>query len=337
MKKIKSLVIGLGQSGFDLDLDPKRKIIWTHCKAINKHKNLDLCGAIDSDHSKGFHIKKKFKDKVLFSSNLEECLNEIKPEFISICTPTNTHLDLVKKLSKFKGIKYIFCEKPLGTNTKEAQEIISLCKESKIILATNYMRRWDKKYLWIKDKIESKSLGNLISINAYGTTAMYTSSSHLMDLILFYGGSAEKVSGYIQEDFIRKVHGEEDPGANAFIKFSNGVTCHLIAKSKTPNHYMFEIDLIFQEGRIVIKNDGKYLKFYTFKKTDFSGTGYLGLSEKKFNIKDNERMLDAITDIINCEFGESLPKSSGKNALDVHKLIRAINKSSLKNGSFCKI
>ena len=48
-------------------------------------------------------------------------------------------------------------------------------------------------------------------------------------------------------------------------------------------------------------------------------------------------MLDAITDIINCEFGESLPKSSGKNALDVHKLIRAINKSSLKNGSFCKI
>ena len=43
-------------------------------------------------------------------------------------------------------------------------------------------------------------------------------------------------------------------------------------------------------------------------------------------------MLDAITDIINCEFGESLPKSSGKNALDVHKLIRAINKSSLKNG-----
>ena len=337
MKKIKSLVIGLGQSGFDLDLDPKRKIIWTHCKAINKHKNLDLCGAIDSDHSKGFHIKKKFKDKVLFSSNLEECLNEIKPEFISICTPTNTHLDLVKKLSKFKGIKYIFCEKPLGTNTKEAQEIISLCKESKIILATNYMRRWDKKYLWIKDKIESKSLGNLISINAYGTTAMYTSSSHLIDLILFYGGSVEKVSGYLQKDFVRKVHGKKDPGANAFIKFTNGVTCHLAAKSKTPSHYMFEIDLIFQEGRIVIKNDGKSLEFFTFKETNFSGTGYMGLSKKKINIKDNERMLDAITDIISCKYGESLPKSSGKNALDVHELIRAINKSSLKNGNFYKI
>ena len=35
-------IIGLGQIGFKIDLDPLRKIIWSHAKAYISMKNINL-------------------------------------------------------------------------------------------------------------------------------------------------------------------------------------------------------------------------------------------------------------------------------------------------------
>ena len=47
-------------------------------------------------------------------------------------------------------------------------------------------------------------------------------------------------------------------------------------------------------------------------------------------LHSNERMIDAITDIISCiQDGRLNPLSNGKNALEVHKVIRDIKNASL--------
>tara|TARA_Y100000992_G_C21269793_1_gene496023 strand:+ start:257 stop:1276 length:1020 start_codon:yes stop_codon:yes gene_type:complete len=339
MNKMKAIVIGLGQSGLLLDLDKKRELIWSHAYAIHKHPKLELSAAVDLDPRKEKFLKKKIQTtkKVPFFTNLEKALKEIQPEFVSICTPNKFHLKNLKVILKNKNTKFIFCEKPLGKNYKEAKEMVDLSEKNKIVLATNYMRRWDKRYLWIKDKINSNHLGKLISINANGATAMYTSASHLIDMLCYLGGEIERVSGFLQKDFIREVHGQKDRGANAFLKFKSGVTCHLKASSKSPRHYLFEIDLFFEEGKICIKSDGNYLGISNFKNNGQSGTGYLSLSEKEIFIKSNERMIDALSNIISSNYGNNSPNSSGKNALQVHKIIEGIKNSSKKNGNFFKI
>ena len=61
-----------------------------------------------------------------------------KCDVIFILTPNKTHLDYIKKLYPKR---YIFCEKPVGISVKETEEIITICKNKKVILGTNYMIR----------------------------------------------------------------------------------------------------------------------------------------------------------------------------------------------------
>jgi len=338
MSKIKAAVIGLGKSGLTLDLDSARKEIWTHSLAIKEHKKLDLVAVVDEVGCERDSLKKiGITKKTIFFKDSEQMIKEIDPEFVSICTPANTHLDIVKKLNKCSSLKYIYCEKPVGISAKETKEIIAICKNRNIILGTNYMRRWEKKYIDVREKILRKEYGNLLAINANGATALYTSASHLIDLMIYFSGKVSEVSGKLQTDYIREVHGNEDFGANAFLKFENGATGHLKATSKGPEFYMFEIDILFEEGRIEIKNDGNEIIESKFvNKKSNSGSGFMTLEEVPNKITNNERLLSALTDITNTTH-PSLPKSNGENALEVQKVIQTIIESSNKGGVFKKI
>ncbi len=338
MNKIKAAVIGLGNSGIKLDLDGARKEIWTHSVAIQKHKNLNLLATVDKiECKKELFEKLGISSETIFYKDINEMIKEINPEFVSICTPAGSHLDIVKKITKGSNLKYIFCEKPVGISVKETEEIITICKNKKVILGTNYMRRWEDKYINIKEKILNKEYGNLLAINANGATALYTSASHLIDLMIYFSGQVSEVSGILQTNYIREVHGHKDFGANAFLKFKSGVTGHLKAVSKSPKFYMFEVDLLFEEGRIEIRNDGEKIieSRFTSNKSN-SGSDFMALEEEENKVYSNERMLSALTDITNTTH-PSLPRSNGENALEVQKVIETIIESSNKKGVFKKI
>ena len=336
---IKAAVVGLGQIGIMLDQDKSRNQIWTHCAGITNHENLLLDSVVDEDISRKRMLKiLNQKEHIKFFTNVDQMINESSPEFVSVCTPSTSHLKIIETLTNCPSVNYIFCEKPMGASSIEAKKIISLCKAKNIILATNYMRRWDKRYIELRELIVNNSLGSLLAVNANGATALYTSSSHLIDLLIYLAGPVNEVSGTLQNSYIRKVHGVEDPGANIFLKFQNGATGHLKASSIDPIHYMFEIDLLFEEGRIEIKKDGEEIIVSNFVfRNSASGGDYMSLEDKVIKPELNERMLDAISDIISCRQSNRIPRSNGNNALDVHKLIQAVMESSNMEGVFKKI
>lgn len=69
-------------------------------------------------------------------------LNENKFDIVSICTPIQTHFEIVKKCIE-TGVKAIFCEKTLSYSLEEAEEMLRLCKENNVIFGINYILRWD--------------------------------------------------------------------------------------------------------------------------------------------------------------------------------------------------
>lgn len=339
MDLIQAAVIGLGQSGIMLDLDPARDQIWTHCVGIDTHKDFCLSSVVDHDKTRKEIVLNKInqKAKIAFFSNTQDMINKTEPVLVSICTPTKYHLETVKQITKSPNLKYIFCEKPMGSSVEEAEAIISICKENEIVLATNYMRRWDKRYIEIKEIIAKQKYGKLLAINANGATALFTSASHLIDLMCYFAGKVKEVSGVLQTNYIRNVHDTKDPGANAFFRFENGTTGHLKASSKDPQHYMFELDMLFEKGRVEIRNDGEKIIISEFRNNNTSsGSDYLALKEEEKKTISNERMLDALTDIIGCKL-PTHPKSNGNNALEVQKIIRAITNSSNDCGVFKEI
>ena len=111
-------------------------------------------------------------------------LNENKFDIVSICTPIQTHFEIVKKCIE-TGVKAIFCEKTLSYSLEEAEEMLRLCKENNVIFGVNYILRWDILNKRIKELLKNNIIGKIYTMVGYGATALHTSTSHLIDLIVY--------------------------------------------------------------------------------------------------------------------------------------------------------
>ena len=156
-----------------------------------------------------------------------------------------------------------------------------------------------------------------------------------IDLIVYFADSeVEWVIGETQKDFIRNVHGVEDFGGIGTIKFKSGIFGFIKGTSTSPFKYMLELDILGENGRIKLYNNGLSYDVYQYSKnSNTAGANYedLILIETHNKNNKNERMIDAILDIINCIGTGSQPLSNIYTALESIKIIEGIKKSDKNN------
>ena len=150
-KKIKSLVIGLGNIGLNYDIGKKKEIL-SHCKALNLNKSYELIGAVDKDLNKIKTFNKIYK-KPYFKS-IDKALIKLKPELIVISCNTEYHYDMFKKIKKCKSLKYVLLEKPGTLNFKNLKKILTFFEKKNIKVFINYFRLFDNYYVDIANKIK---------------------------------------------------------------------------------------------------------------------------------------------------------------------------------------
>ena len=326
-------VIGLGQIAYNIDKDPNRKIIWSHIKAYQSIEKCKISAICDINLSTVQVIQKECNIKNGYI-DYNEMLNENKLDIVSICTPIQTHFEIVKKCIE-TGVKAIFCEKTLSYSLEEAEEMLRLCKENNVIFGVNYILRWDILNKRIKELLKNNIIGKIYTMVGYGATALHTSTSHLIDLIVYFADSeVEWVIGETQKDFIRNVHGVEDFGGIGTIKFKSGIFGFIKGTSTSPFKYMLELDILGENGRIKLYNNGLSYDVYQYSKnSNTAGANYedLILIETHNKNNKNERMIDAILDIINCIGTGSQPLSNIYTALESIKIIEGIKKSDKNN------
>lgn len=323
-------IIGLGQIAYHIDKDPNRKIIWSHIKAYQYINNTNITAICDinsqivDEIGEECHIKLRYTD-------YEKMLKENKFDIVSICTPIQTHYEIVKKCVE-AGVKAIFCEKTLSYSLKEAEEIEKLCRENNVILGVNYILRWDNLNIEIKKLIEDNAIGKIYTMVGYGATVLHTSTSHLIDLMVYFSNSdPQYVIGEKQEDFIRVAHGVKDCGGIGLIKFKSGVMAFIKGVSSSPFKYMLELDILGENGRIKLYNNGLTYDLYQYsKEINTAGSNYESLKLIKTVNKENEnqRMVEAILDLINCLENGGKPLANGESSLNSIKIIEGLKLSS---------
>ena len=75
------------------------------------------------------------------------------------------------------------------------------------------MRRWDPFYSECKKILENGELGRIETIVAYVDTALYMNSSHMLDMVVYFGGDLFSCVGHIDKiNETRIIHGEKDFG-----------------------------------------------------------------------------------------------------------------------------
>ena len=78
---------------------------------------------------------------------------------VLVCTPTDTHADLIEKFAK--AGKHVFCEKPVDLDIDRAEGVVAICKAAGVKLMLGFNRRFDPNFAAARTVIEAGEIGNV--------------------------------------------------------------------------------------------------------------------------------------------------------------------------------
>lgn len=326
--KVKQVaIVGCGNIAGGADDDVKKRHIYTHAKAMSMIKQLKFiaCCDIDETRLKAFAKRWKIPRQYL---DLQEMLYEEQIDILIIATPTKYHYQTVQ-LALHSNVKAIFCEKPLTFDIKQGIELVRKAEESNKLIVINYMRRWDKFYAECRNLLESGELGRVETIVAYVDTALYMNSSHMLDMLIYFGGDVFSCVGYIDKvNDTRIVHGEKDFGGIALFKHKNGVISFIKATGESNRNHFFELDIQCTKGRLRILDDDTKYEVYKFKESpQHKGLDELALVHTKINNDKHERLVEAYIEILGWIERREEPSFLAMDALKSIELVNLIYQS----------
>ncbi|MGB2492236.1 MAG: inositol 2-dehydrogenase [Candidatus Puniceispirillum sp.] len=76
---------------------------------------------------------------------------------VIICTPTDTHADLIEQFAR--SGKAIFCEKPIDLSVDRVRACLDVVNEAKAVLMVGFNRRFDPHFAALKDAINKGDIG----------------------------------------------------------------------------------------------------------------------------------------------------------------------------------
>ena len=325
MKRV--AIVGCGNIAGEADDDVKKRHIYTHAKALSMIEQLKItaCCDVSEISLKAFAKRWGVPGQYL---DLQDMLDKEDIDILVVSTPTKFHYEDVL-LGLSSNVKAIFCEKPLTFDLEKGVQLVRRAKALNRLLFVDYMRRWDRFYAECKDLLESGKLGRIETVVAYVDTALYMNSSHMVDMLAYFGGDVLSCVGYIDRiNNTRVVHGERDYGAIAVFKHKNDTISFIKATGESRRNHSFELDFQCTKGRLRILDDDSKCEVYEFKESpQHKGLDELALVRTRFNDDRHERVVQAYLDILDCiEHGKE-PRFSATEALKSLEMIRLIYES----------
>ena len=270
-KKFNVLIIGAGNIGAFFD-SPKSSKILTHAHAFSKHPKFKLLGFYDIDNNKAKQAAKIWKVK--YFDTLTSAFGKNKVDVVCVAVPDIYHYDVLKNIVKYQP-KLVLSEKPLTNSFTTAKKITHLYKKYNIPLLINYSRRFVPEFIKLKNEIDNKKYGKLVTGIGYYGKGILHNGSHLTNLLRYYFGEI-KIRRILdrEHDYFKN-----DPSVSAelSIKQANFLLQHVNSQLYT----IFEIDLFFEKARIRILNSGFMVEKYLVEESrSFKGYKYLVKKEE---------------------------------------------------------
>ena len=142
MMRIKFAILGMGRIG---------KV---HADTIQANSNSELAAIHDPINNEINSLQKRYSCQQM---SLDDITNNDQIKGILICTPTDTHVDLIKRFLYTK--KAVFCEKPLDLNLRKVKKLVQLVSESKSQVMLGFNRRFDPHFAKLKAHLTKKEIG----------------------------------------------------------------------------------------------------------------------------------------------------------------------------------
>ena len=243
-----------------------------HCDALKLADNAELLAVCDIIEERAIEKAEKYNASKIYT-NYKEMLSDPEIEAVSICTPSGTHGEICKAAAD--AGKHIFCEKPMEITTEKLDDLVAYMENKNVKMGCVFQRRYDPKFMKVKEGIESGRFGKVILADAYlkyyrsqeyydsgdwrgtweldGGGALMNQGVHGIDLLLWFSGEAESVFARC-ETMVRNISVEDT--AIASIKFKNGAIGNIEGTTSVYPAQETRLEIHMEKGSIIVSDLG---------------------------------------------------------------------------------
>jgi len=195
-----------------------------HARICSELEQVELVGIADTNRETAKRVAEKFDTKPFF--DYKELLQEVDAAIVA--TPTITHHEIA--MDFLNNGKHILVEKPICNSVEKAQTLTKKSEETGLVLAAGHIERHNPAVKFIKDAMQNKRFGELITITSKRVSnfpgrikdvgVIFDFGVHDIDVMRYLAGDVESVyarAGKFTENIAYEDH------ANIVLNFENKI------------------------------------------------------------------------------------------------------------------
>lgn len=306
--RLKVGVVGVGALGLN------------HARLFSELDETQLVGIYDVDEARAAEVASQFKTRTF--SSMESLAREV--EAASVVVPTHLHREVAGYLLE-QGL-HLLVEKPIASTTAEAEELVSLAEDRKLILQIGHIERFNPAFSYLEKKaraprfIEAHRLASYPpprkGLHPRGTevSVVLDLMIHDLEIILHLVGAPVKELHAVGVSVLSP---SEDI-ANVRLLFENDCVANITASRISPEP-MRKIRVFLDDAYISLdyqKQEGEIFK----KKL-------LSIGREKVPIQKGEPLAHELRSFAECVTSRHEPVVTGRHAAEALKLAVDITRS----------
>ncbi|MEH7226063.1 Gfo/Idh/MocA family oxidoreductase [Bacillus sp. JJ1566] len=248
----------------------------SYASVIIDMEGVTLSGIADENEERGKKYSQLFD--TVYYKNYQDLL-DTDLDAVIVTSENSFHHQHV--ISAAKAGKHVLCEKPLATNVKDIEEMISVCEKHGVLLGTAFPVRFNTPIQQAKKAIEEGVLGDILAIKGTnrgtnpggwfidkeksGGGAVLDHTVHVVDIMRWFT-EAEVKEVYAEIGNVYIDHPIDDCGILT-MEFTNGMfaslDCSWSRNSSYPTWGDVTMEIIGTNGTLKIDAFSQKIDFYS--------------------------------------------------------------------------
>jgi predicted dehydrogenase len=319
---LKAAIIGCGWVAGGYDQHGSAPGVRTHAKAYALDERTELVAACDADPKRLQAFGEAWGVAHTYT-DVRAMLQDVSPDIVSICTPDESHFDLLCLCLEFPCIRAVWCEKPLAKTSAGCADLVDSYRDASVVLLVNYMRSFCAQYQQLKGRLRSDEFGALLKIEVHYTKGIIHNGSHAMDLLIDWLGEPDSM--HVSHAFVD--HDAEDPTVDACLKFGE-VPVYFMGLDEGSFSF-FTLTLFTEKGVVSLEDFGRKLVVRAVDANP-QKSGHKVLGEPvEYDTKLSFAMADALSSLVEAVQDER-PEVNGYRAVRVLEVTESLAETGRK-------
>ncbi len=201
-------------------------------------------------------------------TTIDACATAKDIDAVVICTPTDTHADLIERF--VKAGKAVFCEKPVDLSVERVKQALAAVNAEKGTLMVGFNRRFDPDFMAVKAAIDAGKIGDvemvtIISRDPGAPPAAYikVSGGIFRDMTIHDFDMARWLLGEEVETVTAQASVLTDPeigklgdydSVNVILRTASGKQCVITNSRRASYGYDQRIEVLGSKGMVSARN-----------------------------------------------------------------------------------